>query len=78
MIFSINATCAEVNITSSVKVLGPNVKSKAWKYWPTPNEGLIRELIHQGDITEYDPQLAASAYSVCDSITLHLICISTS
>lgn len=37
LIFSINATCAEVNITSSVKVLGPNVKSKAWKYWPTPN-----------------------------------------
>ena len=72
---SINRPRAEVNITSSVRLLGRNVKSKAWKYWSTPNWSLIRELIHQGDITEYDTPLTASVYPFSDSIMLHLICI---
>lgn len=55
----IQATYTEVKITSSVKVLGWNVKSKAWKYWPAPNWGQISKLIHQGDVTEDDPQLSA-------------------
>lgn len=38
---------------------GWNVKSKAWKYWPTPNWGQISKLIHQRDVTEDDPQLSA-------------------
>lgn len=48
--FMKSETNSKVNITVSVRFLGWNVKSKAWKKWPPAIEYLIRELINQGDM----------------------------